>query len=45
MIRRAVVVLCVVAATGQTYSHGAFSQCWQSMGWCTTRGTSPSPIS
>jgi hypothetical protein len=23
---------CVVAATGQTYSHGAFSQCWQSIG-------------
>ncbi len=23
---------CTVAPTGQTYSHGAFSQCWQSIG-------------
>jgi hypothetical protein len=25
--------LCVVAATGQTTSQGAFSQCMQSLGW------------
>jgi hypothetical protein len=25
--------LCVVAATGQTTSHGAFSQCMQGTGW------------
>jgi hypothetical protein len=30
--------LCVVAATGQTTSHGAFSQCWQSIGWNTVSG-------
>src|SRR5690242_17969102 len=26
-------LLCDVAATGQTFSHGALSQCWQSIGW------------
>jgi hypothetical protein len=25
--------LCTVAATGQTTSHGAFSQCMQGTGW------------
>ena len=25
--------LCVVASTGQTGSHGAFSQCWHIIGW------------
>ena len=26
-------VLCAVAPTGQTCSHGAFSHCWQGTGW------------
>jgi hypothetical protein len=26
-------LLCVVAATGQTTSHGAFSHCMQGTGW------------
>ena len=33
--------LCVVAPTGQTTSHGAFWQCWQSIGWKTASGSRP----
>jgi hypothetical protein len=41
--------LCVVAATGQTYSHGAFSQCWHIIGWNVACGfssaeASPQPV-
>jgi hypothetical protein len=32
-----------VASTGQTVSQGAFSQCWQSIGWYTNSGLSASP--
>src|SRR5215467_11463152 len=36
-------VLCVVAATGHTYSHGAVSQCWQNIGWKYASGLSAGP--
>ena len=35
--------LWTVAATGQTTSQGAFSQCMQSTGWWTVSGLSGSP--
>src|ERR1700722_4490704 len=35
--------LCVVAATGQTFSHGAFSHCMQGTGCSTSRGSSSDP--
>src|SRR5829696_3357398 len=34
--------LCAVAATGQTTSQGAFSQCMQGTGWLWMRGSSMS---
>jgi hypothetical protein len=36
-------LLCDVAATGQTYSHGAVSQCWHSIGWKRTFGAWRAP--
>src|ERR1700734_931690 len=35
---------CVVAATGQTLSHGAFSHCMHGKGCCTARGSSSEPV-
>src|SRR4051794_10138858 len=35
--------LCVVAATGHTISHGAFSQCMQSIGWWYVAGLAALP--
>ncbi len=35
--------LCVVAATGQTFSHGAFSHCMHGSGCSTARGSSSAP--
>ena len=35
--------LCVVAATGHTFSHGAFSHCWQVTGCVTARASSGEP--
>ena len=35
--------VCTVAATGQTCSHGAISQCAQATGWAATSGFSESP--
>src|SRR6266700_6611366 len=36
--------LCVVAATGQTFSHGAFSHCMQVTGCVMACGSSSEPV-
>jgi hypothetical protein len=35
--------LCMVAPTGHTCSQGAFSHCWQGIGWKRTSGSLGSP--